>query len=186
MSGDERASWRDRPADSGLARRMNRVVWVVSSLVLVLVVFMQRIRLPLPEGWSTTFLPGFHAMVNAAVAVMLVLGLVWVRRGQVTRHRRAMMTALVLSCVFLLSYVVYHLTNDPVRYQGEGWLRPVYFLLLISHVVLAAVSLPFILLSFVAAWADDFARHRRLVRWVFPVWLYVAISGPVVFCMLHW
>jgi len=183
---DERESWRRRAPDEQLARRLRVAVWVVSGIVLLLVGMMQRIRIPLPEGWSTGFLPPFHAGVNVLVALALVAAVVLIRRGRVLWHRRAMMTALVLSVVFLLSYVAYHLTNEPQRYGGEGWLRGVYFALLISHILLAAVSLPFILLSFVAAWTSDFARHRRLARRVFPVWLYVAVSGPLVYLMLKW
>jgi len=183
---DERESWRQRAPDEQLARRLRVAAWLVSAVVLLLVGMMQRIRIPLPEGWTTGFLPSFHAGVNVLVALTLVAAVGFIRRGRVLWHRRAMMAALVLSVVFLLSYVAYHLTSEPQRYGGEGWLRGVYFALLISHIVLAAVSLPFILLSFVAAWTNDFARHRRLARRVFPVWLYVAVSGPLVYLMLKW
>ena len=183
---DELESWRERAPDEPLARRLRVFVWVVSAVVLLLVGMMQRIRIPLPEGWSTSFLPSFHAGVNVLVALALVAAVVFIRRGRVLWHRRAMMAALVLSVLFLLSYVAYHLTSDPQRYGGEGWLRGVYFSLLISHILLAAVSLPFILLSFVAAWTNDFPRHRRLARRVFPIWLYVAVSGPLVHLMLKW
>lgn len=183
---DERDSWRQRRPKERLARRLGVFAWVVSSVVLLLVLMMQRIRVPLPEGWSTGFLPAFHAGVNTLVAVTLVAAVVLIRRGRVLWHRRAMTVALVLSALFLLSYVAYHLTNEPQRYGGEGWLRGVYFALLISHILLAAVSLPFILLGFVAAWTDDFERHRRIARRVFPLWLYVAVSGPLVYLMLNW
>ena len=185
MNG-EREAWRQRPVNEGLARRLRVVVWVISVGVLLLVGMMQRIRVPLPEGWSMDMLPGFHAGVNVLVALALIAAVCFIRMGRVEWHRRAMSAALVLSCVFLLSYVAYHMTSDPVRYGGAGWLRVVYFFLLISHILLAAVSLPLILLSFVAAWTNDFARHRKLARRVFPVWLYVAVSGPLVYLMLKW
>lgn len=172
-------------ADHELGRRLRVVVWCFSAPVLVLVVAMQRIRVPLPEGWSTAMLPAFHSSVNALVSIVLVAGFVSVRGGWVMWHRRAMSLAFGLSVLFLLSYVVYHLTNDPVRYAGTGWLRPVYFFLLISHIVLAALSLPAILLALVAAWTRDFDRHRRLARVVFPAWLYVAVTGPVCYLMLR-
>lgn len=178
------AGWRDRPPDLRRARLLRRLVWLLSAVVLLLVGAMQRIRIPLPDGWSTSFLPGFHAGVNMLVAVVLVAGLVWVKRGCFDLHRRAMSLALGLSAVFLISYVVYHLTSDPVSYTGGGWLRGVYYFLLVSHIVLAAVSLPMILLTFVAAWCNDFERHRRLARKVFPLWLYVAVTGPLCYLML--
>ena len=153
--------------------------------MLVLVVCMQKIRLPLPDGWSTAFLPPFHATVNAAVAVALVISLVSIKLGKVRLHRATMVTAMLLSVVFLLSYVAYHITNDPTRYGGTGPMRAVYFVLLISHIVFAAVSLPFILFTFIAGWTNRFSAHRKLARWVFPLWLYVALTGPACYLMLR-
>jgi putative membrane protein len=95
-----------------------------------------------------------------------------------------MVFAMFLSVLFLLSYVAYHMTNDPTRYGGTGAMRTVYFLLLITHIVSAAVSLPFILFTFIAGWTNRFAAHRKLARWVFPLWLYVAVTGPVCYWML--
>ena len=146
---------------------------------------MQKIRLPLPEGWSTGFLPPFHAAVNALGALVLVVSLIAIKHGKVRLHRATMVVAMGLSVLFLLSYVAYHLTNDPTRYGGTGPLRTVYFILLITHIIFAAVSLPFILFTFIAGWTNRFAAHRRLARWVFPMWLYVAITGPVCYWMLR-
>jgi putative membrane protein len=87
--------------------------------------------------------------------------------------------------LFLLSYVAYHFTSTETKFTGTGWVRPVYFFLLITHIVLAAVSLPFILLAYLAGWADRREVHRRLVKFVFPMWLYVAVTGPVVYLMLY-
>jgi putative membrane protein len=86
--------------------------------------------------------------------------------------------------IFLLSYVVYHITTDPTRFGGTGTIRTVYFILLITHIIAAAVSLPFILFTFIAAWTNQFDKHRKLARWVFPLWLYVAVTGPVCYWML--
>lgn len=182
---DERTEWLRRPQRPELAGKLRVVAWILSALVLVMVVLMRKIRLPLPDGWSTTFLPPFHASVNAAVAVVLVVALAAIKAGKVTLHRNAMIVGMVLSVVFLLSYVAYHLTNDPTLYGGEGAMRAVYFFLLITHIVLAAVSLPFILFTFIAAWTNRFDSHRRLARWVYPLWLYVAVTGPVCYWMLR-
>ncbi|BCX49179.1 hypothetical protein HAHE_30870 [Haloferula helveola] len=180
----ERSEWLAKPANEELARKLRVVAWVVSALVLVLVALMQRIRLPLPEGWSTEMLPPFHAAVNAAGAVVLIAALVFIKQGKVALHRAAMLFAMVLSVLFLLSYVAYHMTNDPTRFGGEGAIRGFYFFLLITHIVSAAVSFPFILFTFIAAWTNRFAAHRKLARWVFPLWLYVAVTGPVCYLML--
>lgn len=180
-----REEWRSRTPNDARAKRLRAAAWVVTVVVLALVGAMQRIRLPLPDGWDLSFLPPFHAAVNALAAVVLVAALVFVRRGEIERHRAAMMTAMVLSLLFLLSYVAYHITHDPTTYGGVGPARLIYYVLLISHIVLAAVSFPFILFTFVEALADRFERHRRLARWVFPLWLYVAVTGPVCYLMLR-
>ena len=182
---DERAAWLSRAPNDALARRLRPVAWVVSAVVIALVGAMQRIRIPLPEGWSTAFLPPFHAAVNALCAVTLVASLVFVKRGRIGLHRAAILVAMGLSVIFLLSYVTYHMTNDPPRYGGEGVMRTVYLTLLFSHIVAAAVSFPFILFTFLAAWTNQFTRHLKLARWVFPLWLYVAVTGPVCYLMLR-
>ena len=181
----DRAQWLSRPPREELSRKLSIAAWILSAAVLLLVVVMQKVRLPLPDGWTTDFLPPFHAAVNAAGAVVLLLGFIFVRVGNITLHRAMMVAAMGLSVLFLLSYVAYHITNDPTRYGGDGWMRLVYFVLLISHIILAAVSLPFILFTFIAGWTNRFAAHRRLARWVFPMWLYVAITGPICYWMLR-
>lgn len=181
----EKSEWLARPANEELARKLKVAAWIVSAAVLALVAVMQRVRLDLPEGWSTSFLPPFHAAVNALAALVLVVALVFIKQGKVAAHRAAMMVAVGLSVLFLLSYVAYHLTNDPTRFGGEGAMRGVYFFLLITHIVTAAVSFPPILFTLIAALTNRFAAHRKLARWVFPMWLYVAVTGPVCYLMLR-
>lgn len=170
--------------DLARGRRWSIAVWVASILVWVLVGVMRRVRIPLPEGVALDFLPPVHALLNTGAAVCLILAVLAVKGGKILAHRRWMMGALSLSVLFLLCYVCYHFTTEETRYGGEGAMRVLYFTLLISHIVLAGISLPFILLSFVYGWTAQFDRHRRMVRWVFPVWLYVAITGPVVYLLL--
>ena len=181
----EREKWLQRPADDGLARKLRGIAWVVSAVVLTLVGSMQRVRIPLPDGWSAACLPPFHAVVNALAALCLVGALVFIKRGQVACHKRAIQVAMGLSVVFLLSYVAYHMTTDPTRYGGTGWLRGVYLFLLATHILSAAVSLPFILFAFISGWTNQFVRHRKLVRWVWPLWLYVTVTGPVCYLLLR-
>ena len=181
---DQRPEWLSRPANEPQARKLKIIAWILSAVVLVLVVLMQKIRIPLPDGWTTAGLPAFHATVNALVAVLLLISLASIKLGRVRLHRATMLAAMAFSVVFLLSYVAYHMTNDPTRYGGEGAARLIYFLLLITHILLAAVSLPFILFTFIAAWTNRFEVHRKLARWVFPMWLYVAVTGPICYWML--
>lgn len=182
---DERAEWLARPANEELSRKLKGIAWVLTTVVLGLVAVMQKVSLPLPEGWDTSILPPIHAGVNAAGAVVLILALIFIKQGKVRAHRAAMLTAMGLSVLFLVSYVAYHMTNDPTRYGGEGAMRGVYFFLLITHIISAAVSFPFILFTLVAGLTNRFSAHRRLARWVFPLWLYVAITGPVCYLMLR-
>lgn len=181
---NERALWLARPAQEALSKKLCLAAWILTTAILLLVVAMQKIRLPLPNGWSTDFLPPFHAAVNAVAALVLMVSVVCIKLGKVKLHRATMVLAMGLSVLFLLSYVAYHITNDPTLYGGEGTARTIYFFLLFTHIVAAAVSLPFILFTFISGWTNRFAVHRKLARWVFPVWLYVAVTGPVVYWML--
>jgi putative membrane protein len=196
---DERKQWLARAPQEELSKKLRIAAWILTALVLGLVGLMRRVKIPLPEGVSLSFLPPFHAAVNAAAAVVLVIALVAVLKGRIGLHRKMIMTAMGLSVLFLLSYVAYHFTSNEVKFgdlnldgivdEAErakvGGMRTVYLLLLASHIILAAVSLPFILFTFIAGWTNRFAAHRRLARWVFPVWLYVAITGPVCYWMLR-
>lgn len=181
---DERRQWLSRPPQEALSKKLGVAAWILSAAVLLLVVAMQKIKLPLPDGWSTGFLPPFHAGLNAFAALVLIVSLIFIKLGNVKLHRATMVLAMILSVLFLLSYVSYHMTNDPTRYGGVGAMRTVYFILLITHIVFAAVSLPFILFTFIAGWTNRFTAHRKLARWVFPMWLYVAVTGPICYWML--
>ncbi len=195
----ERREWLSRPPQEALSKKLGIAAWFLTAAVLGLVVLMREIKIPLPEGVSLSFLPPFHAAVNATAAVVLIAAFVAVAKGRIALHRKLMVGAMGLSVLFLLSYVAYHFTSAEVLFgdaNGDGVVneaeraavgdrRTLYLLLLISHIVLAAVSLPFILFTFIAGWTNRFAAHRRLARWVFPMWLYVAITGPVCYWMLR-
>ena len=197
----ERREWLARKPNHSLSRKLKIAAWITSALVLVLVSLMRYpdLRIPLPDGVSLDFLPAVHALINAAVAVVLVLAVTAVKKGNIATHRSLMLTAMGLSVLFLLGYVAYHFTNmetiygdldgDSVLSESErstvGTARPVYMVLLITHIVAAGVSLPLILLTFIAAWTNRFEAHRTLAHWVFPVWLYVAITGPICYLMLR-
>ncbi|MBX3464064.1 MAG: DUF420 domain-containing protein [Planctomycetes bacterium] len=127
------------------------------------------------------------AALNALAFVFLVAALVAVKRGNVELHKRLVFVAVGCSALFLVSYVVYHLNAEPVRFAGEGWIRPVYFVLLISHVVLAAVQVPLILRTLWLGVRDRREQHRRWARLTAPIWLYVSVTGVVVYALLyHW
>lgn len=169
-------------SDRALEKRMNVVAYVVSFLVLILVGLMRRVKIDL--GMDFGFLPPFHASLNALTAIILIVAYVFIRQKKVEAHRRAIYAAMACSALFLLSYVLYHFTTPETRFGGEGGLRYLYFFFLITHVVLAALILPFILLTFNRAYTNQFDRHRKMARWVFPLWLYVALTGPICYLML--
>lgn len=181
----EHKEWLSQPPQEALSKKLGITAWILTSAVLVLVVMMRSpYKIPLPEGWSMSFLPPVHAVLNSLVAVALIGALVAVKAGKIALHRNFIFVAMGLSVGFLLCYVAYHFTTVETKFGGEGWVRGAYFFLLITHIVLAGVSLPFILFTFISGWTNRFAAHRKLAKWVFPMWLYVAVTGPICYLML--
>ena len=195
----ELQNFRDKEANLDLAKKLNLLVWIISAAVLGLVVMMQKIKIPLPEGADLSSLPGFHALLNSMAAVFLVLAIRAIKKGKVILHQKMIYAAFICSLVFLLSYVTYHITTPATLFgdaNKDGLLssaerdavsgtRPYYLFILISHIGLAALSFPFILRTFVHAFTNQFGKHRKLSKKVFPVWLYVAVTGPVVYFFLQ-
>ncbi len=165
-----------------LEKRLNVWAYILSAVVLLLVGLMRRVKIDL--GIDFSFLPPIHASFNAICAVLLIAALYFIKNGQVENHRKSIYGALTFSALFLVSYVLYHFTTPETKFGGVGTIKTVYFILLITHVILAAVILPFILLTFTRAYTNQFDRHKKMARWVFPLWLYVAISGPICYLML--
>lgn len=183
----DRATYIQQPAKLVLGRKLKIGVWMLTIVVWALVGAMQRpeLKIPLPTGIDLGFLPTVYSLLNVFVAIFLVLALLQIRSGNVAKHKRFISMAMASSCLFLLLYVVYHFTSDETKFQGQGPVRIAYFGLLISHIVLAALSLPFILLTWVYGYTNQFSKHRKMAKWVFPVWLYVAASGPVCYLVLR-
>ena len=130
-------------------------------------------------------LPALNAALNAVAATLLVVGYVFIRRGQVARHRACMISALLVSVAFLVSYVVYHVEAGSVRFTETGWPRVAYFAILVTHVPLAALIVPLALLTAWRALRGQFDRHVRIARWTLPLWLYVSVTGVMIYFMLY-
>ena len=130
-------------------------------------------------------LPTVNAVLNTISAVCLLAGFVAIRRGKRDVHMRFMISALVASALFLVSYLVYHYQVGSVKYQKQGAIRIVYFVILITHTVLAAVNVPLVVLTVVHAARKRFDRHKRIARWTLPIWFYVSVTGVVVYLMLY-
>lgn len=131
------------------------------------------------------FLPALDALLNGLAAICLIVGFSFIMRRNVRAHRRSMISALVLSCLFLVSYTANHALHGDVLYQGQGAIRTVYFAVLISHIVLCTVALPMVLITFFFALTGRFPQHKKIARFTLPIWLYVSITGVAVFAMLH-
>jgi uncharacterized membrane protein YozB (DUF420 family) len=132
-----------------------------------------------------TLLPAVNASLNALATVFLTTGWILIRRRQIARHRLCMLSALTTSVLFLTSYVIYHAKVGSVPFPGQGTVRYVYFTILITHVILAATIVPLALLTLSRALAKKFDRHRKIARWTFPIWLYVSVTGVVIYLMLY-
>jgi uncharacterized membrane protein YozB (DUF420 family) len=126
-----------------------------------------------------------NASLNGASAVLLAAGYVAIRSGKIAVHKAFMISAFCVSSAFLASYLVYHYRVGHVAFQGQGWVRPVYFVLLLTHTVLAVVIVPMILVTLRRAWLERFDRHRIIARWTLPLWLYVSVTGVIVYLMVY-
>jgi putative membrane protein len=130
-------------------------------------------------------LPSLNAALNTASAVLLAAGYLFIRSGKIAAHRRCMLSALATSTLFLTSYLIYHYHVGSVPFAGRGWIRQVYFAILISHTTLAVAIVPLILITLTRALKMDFERHRRIARWTLPLWFYVSVTGVIVYWMLY-
>lgn len=192
----EYSTYLQRQPDAALQAKLTRAAWVVSVLVFSLVVVMGRYKLDI--GTELPLLPPIHAVLNTIVALSLVVAFLAIKKKNVSLHKKAIGVAVFCSVIFLLCYVAYHGTQQEVKFgdaNGDGKVdefelakvgvaRSAYLLVLFSHILLAAVSLPFILITLSLGYTNHFDRHQKMARWVFPLWLYVAATGPVCYLML--
>lgn len=130
-------------------------------------------------------LPTLNAVLNSISAILLVLGYLNIRKGRIPQHRAFMISALITSVLFLISYLIYHQQVGSVPYPHQDWTRTLYFTILIPHIILAALMVPFIIAIVIMAFREKFTAHRKIARWVLPVWLYVSVSGVVIYMMLY-
>lgn len=161
----------------------DKFAYVISVVVIFLVIFMRQEAKP-DLGISFGFLPPIYSALNALTALLLVLALWQIKKKNIVNHKRLMMSAIGTSVLFLLGYVLYHFTTPETKYCGVGSIRYFYFFLLITHIILAGAILPFILLTFNRGLLMMTEKHKKFARWVYPLWLYVAITGPVIYLML--
>lgn len=131
------------------------------------------------------WLPHLNAVLNSTSAVLLLTGFGFIRVGRISAHRNCQLTALLTSTLFLVSYLTYHYYHGATRFTGQGLVRPFYFVLLLTHTILAVVIVPLIMITVYRAARGDFLRHRNIARWTLPLWLYVSVTGVIVYVMLY-
>ena len=158
-------------------------IWIkiisVAIPVIVAILFGVRVDYELP-----IFLPPIYSSLNALTAVLLVLALIAIKSKKIKLHQRLMQTCIALSLIFLVMYIAYHMTTDPTTFGGEGYVKSLYFFILISHILLSIALIPLVLISYVRAFQEEFPAHRKISKITFPIWLYVAVTGVVVYLMI--
>lgn len=166
-----------------LARTLNRWALIFSIITLLIIASLRRFHIDTEIDFS--WLAIFHSMLNALTAVGLIMAYLFIRKKNISAHRNMMTINMILSALFLVSYVIYHLTTAEVKYCHTGGIRTIYFVLLITHVILAAVILPIVLFTYIRAFTGQIELHKKMARWAFPLWLYVAVTGPILYLMLR-
>jgi len=163
------------------ARKYNRLITVLSVAIplVVAALFGVKIDLDLP-----VFLPPIYAGINAITSILLIAAFWAIKNKKIDLHESLVKACMVLSALFLVLYVLYHMTSDSTSFGGEGTIRYVYFFVLISHILLSIVVIPFVLVTFVRGLARDVERHKKIARITFPIWLYVTITGVLVYFMI--
>ncbi len=163
------------------SKKYNRIIVVLSIAIplVVAVLFGVKLDIELP-----VFLPPIYAGTNAVTALILMVALWAIKMKNMELHKRLMKTAIAFSVLFLVMYVLYHMTSDSTSYGGEGVFKYIYYLILISHILLSIVVIPFVLITYVRAITDDIERHKKIARITWPLWLYVTISGVIVYVMI--
>lgn len=161
-----------------------RWIWILSGVVFFAVVVLNRVKVPTSGTWDIHLFAKLNAVINSLVSVLLLVGLFTAKAGRWNAHRNAMFSAMVLSVLFLLSYITHHLFAGDTTFGGSGAVKVVYYIILFSHILLAGGSLPFILLTAYRALSAQYPIHRRLAKRVWPIWFYVSVTGVVVYLMI--
>lgn len=160
-------------------KKYNKWVVLLSIAIPIVIAILFKVRL---DFELPVFLPPIYATINAITAVVLVWAVIQIRRGKRNAHEWLMKTAILMSLLFLVLYILYHMTSDSTPYEGNY--RAIYYVILISHIVLSVMVIPFVLITYVRAITNDFKRHKKIAKITFPLWLYVAVSGVTVYLMI--
>lgn len=163
-------------------KKYNKWIVVLSVLIPIVVAVLFGIKIPNVE--PLTFLPPIYATINAITAIVLIIAFWAIKTKKQALHEKLMKFAIMLSVAFLAMYVAYHMTSDSTKFGGEGIVKYIYYFILITHILLSIIIIPFVLITYVRAITKNFERHKKIARIAFPLWLYVAITGVVVYVMI--
>lgn len=163
-------------------KKYKKLITIVSIVIPIAVAALFGVKIPNVEPLS--FLPPIYASINGFTAVLLVASVVAIKKGKRKLHEQLNTTAIICSALFLVMYVAYHMTSDSTKFGGEGMIKYVYFFILITHILLSIVIIPFVLITFMRARLGNFPEHRKIAKITFPLWLYVAVTGVVVYLMI--
>lgn len=163
-------------------KKYKKFITIVSIVIPIAVAALFGIKIPNVEPLS--FLPPIYASINGFTAVLLVASVVAIKNGKRKLHEQLNTTAIICSALFLVMYVAYHMTSDSTKFGGEGMVKYVYFFILITHILLSIVIIPFVLITFMRARLGNFPEHKKIAKITFPLWLYVAVTGVVVYLMI--
>lgn len=157
-------------------------IWILSISIPLVVAFLFTVKIPGAQRLG--FLPPIYASINAITAILLITAVYQIRKGNRKTHERLMKTAIVCSALFLMMYMAYHMTSDSTVFGGEGLIKYIYYFILLTHILLSIVVIPFVLITFVRGISGQFYKHRKIARITYPLWLYVAVSGVIVYIMI--
>lgn len=167
--------------DEKSRRTIRYFIIAVSVIIPLVVAVLFKVKI---DGFDFTFLPAIYATINGLTGILLVAAVIAIKKGNRTLHEALIKLCMIFSAAFLVMYVVYHMTSESTAFGGEGSIRYVYFIILITHILLSIVIVPLILFSYMRAWFGEYEQHKALVKYTFPLWLYVAISGVIVYIMI--
>ncbi len=167
-------------------KSLSLIIYALSLVICLAVAFLIYFpqALSVGGGLDVSYLPRFHAFLNGSCTLLLIAGYFAVRQKQYNLHRTLMVACFLLSSIFLVSYVVYHSQAPATKFGGEGFIRPIYFTILITHIVLAAAILPLALFTISRSWRGEFAKHKKIARITLPIWIYVTATGVIVYFMI--
>lgn len=163
-------------------KKYNKLIIVLSIVIPVVVAALFRVRIPNVEPLS--FLPPIYATINGLTAVILVVAFIAIKKKNIVLHENLMTTAVWCSAAFLIMYVAYHMTSDSTPFGGEGTIKYVYYFILLTHILLSIIIIPFVLITYVRGITNNIEKHKKIAKITFPMWLYVAVTGVIVYIMI--